>query len=172
MGQIPLEFNLYQKIMKISYITDFYYFLEIYHVDRGSNKREHISIFLYFWDFPMIAVNRIRGSLLLLLLLTAAPTTGAHAEKLCAPFSNGKVKHALRRGRQRNGSDDAVPVEMADTTTIPETGSKRMPMRFFSGCGFLQAHSQLTQGPPSATRTRVWSEPQSGLSCSCGARTG
>ena len=78
--------------MKISYITDFYYFLEIYHVDRSSNKREYISIFLYFWDFPMIAVNRIRGSLLLLLLLTAAPTTGAHAEQLCAPFSNGKVK--------------------------------------------------------------------------------
>lgn len=40
----------------------------------------------------MIAVNRIRGSLLLILLLTAASMTSAHAEQLCAPFSNGKVK--------------------------------------------------------------------------------
>jgi polyisoprenoid-binding protein YceI len=40
----------------------------------------------------MIAVSRIRGSLLLILLLIAASMNSAHAEQLCAPFFNGKVK--------------------------------------------------------------------------------
>ena len=78
----------------------------------------------------------------------------------------------MRRGCQRRGSEDALPAEIAEMTTMPDTGSKRNPQIALSGCGFSQAHSQLTHGPPSATSTRCWLCPQSGINGSREASTG
>ena len=75
----------------------------------------------------------------------------------------------------------ALPAETADTTTIPDTGSKRIPTTGLSGCGFCHAQSQLThgplyghsvRGPMSAATTRVWLRPHSVINCSCAARCG
>ena len=68
--------------------------------------------------------------------------------------------------------EDALPAAIADTTTMPDAGSKRIPTMTLSGCGFSHAQSQFTHAPLSAVITRVWLVPHPAISCSCEARRG
>ena len=70
----------------------------------------------------------------------------------------GRLNRALRRLRHRVGASDTFPAVTAETTTVPEAGSKRIALTAFFGCGFLHAQSQLTHRPPS---------PEAALVCEC-----